>query len=172
MSILAPEAMKIRPLTVADASNFLTCLTTIDATAPYMLYEPGERQWNVEIATSVIEQTSQLGILLGVFDQHKMIGYLLLQGSPLLKIRHTAQIVLGLNAEYRGYGLGTRLFEAAFTYAKEAQLSRLELSVLPQNTAAYHLYTKLGFFEEGVRKAAILQDGQLIDEIMMAKLID
>lgn len=166
----AQEKIVIRQLKLTDAKELLTCLSEIDATAPYMLYESNERQWNVEIAENVITQSNQLGTILGVFDVDKLVGYLLLQGSSLAKIRHSAQIVLGLCADYRGQGLGTKLFEAAFAYAKEAKLTRLELSVLPVNTAGYHLYQKLGFVTEGVRKAAILQDGVLMDEIMLAKL--
>lgn len=167
----AQEEIIIRQLELTDAQKLLTCLSEIDATAPYMLYENNERQWNVEIASTVIEQGNQLGTILGAFDTDKLVGYLLLQGSPLAKIRHSAQIVLGLCAEYRGQGLGTKLLEAALAYAKEAKLTRLELSVLPVNTSAYHLYQKLGFVTEGIRKAAVLQDGELMDEIILAKLL-
>lgn len=165
------QTISIRQLKVSDGEAFLASLLRIDASTPYMLYEPNERQWPVETAMTVIEQVNQIGTLLGAFDGNKVIGHLLLQGSPLLKIRHSAQIVIGIEPEYRHQGIGKALFKHAFIYAKEHQLTRLELSVLPENIAAKGLYTKLGFVEEGIRQAAVLQDGQLVDEIMMAKLL-
>jgi RimJ/RimL family protein N-acetyltransferase len=39
------------------------------------------------------------------------------------------------------------------------------------NAAAIALYCKLGFEFEGTRQAAVLVDGDLVDELWMAKLL-
>ncbi|CAH0419219.1 GNAT family N-acetyltransferase [Periweissella ghanensis] len=165
------QGVDVRPLTITDAPALLTCLLRIDDTAPYLLYEPGERNWDSQTTQMVIEQSNQTGVFLGALIGEQVIGYLLMQGADLLKIRHSAQIVVAVDAAYRQQGIGKRLFTTAIELAKAQGLSRLELSVMPQNLAAMRMYEKFGFVQEGVKKQAIKQGDQFMDEIMMAKLL-
>ncbi len=79
-------------------------------------------------------------------------------------------IVIGDDA-YRGRGLGgdavRTLVEHAFT---NLGLHRIELDVLADNESARRCYTRLGFVEEGVRRAARYVDGAFHDLIMMRVL--
>lgn len=161
----------IRPVTVTDAPVVLACLQRIDATAPYLLYQPGERNWDVDTTAMVIDQSSQSGVFFGAFADQQMCGYLLLQGSTLQKIQHSAQIVVAVDATYRHQGIGQRLLTTALEYAQDQGLHRLELSVIPENTVAKHLYEKLGFTVEGIKKQAIQQSDGFADEMIMAKLL-
>jgi RimJ/RimL family protein N-acetyltransferase len=56
-------------------------------------------------------------------------------------------------------------------WAKEVGISKLELSVIKENTNAQKLYKKLGFDIEGDRKNALIINGQFVDEFYMGKLI-
>ena len=55
-------------------------------------------------------------------------------------------------------------------WARENNLTRLELTVVSSNIVAKHLYEKNGFEIEGTRKNAMIIDGKYVDEYYMAKL--
>lgn len=165
------SSVEIRRLEENDASAFLNCLVRIDNSTEYLLYEPGERVWNLDISKNVINQVNSLGIILGAFIDTNLIGYLLLQGNDLIKIRHSAQVVIAIDKDYRHNGIGKQLFEEAFLYAQNNQIKRIELSVLLENVIAKNFYKKLGFFEEGIKQKSILQNKQYVNEVMMAKFL-
>lgn len=54
--------------------------------------------------------------------------------------------------EYRNKGIGKALLERVFSFAKDNSLSFVSLEVRQSNVGAIHLYEKLGFKNEGVRK--------------------
>jgi L-phenylalanine/L-methionine N-acetyltransferase len=49
-------------------------------------------------------------------------------------------------------------------------LSRLELSVYPDNEPAIKLYKKFGFQVEGTQIGSAFRDGQFLDTLMMARV--
>ena len=57
-------------------------------------------------------------------------------------------------------------------WARENNLTRLELTVVSSNMVAKHPYEKNGFEIEGTRKNAMIIDGKYVDEYYMAKLYE
>lgn len=57
-------------------------------------------------------------------------------------------------------------------WARENNLTRLELTFVSSNIVAKHLYEKNGFEIEGTRKNAMIIDGKYVDEYYMAKLYE
>lgn len=87
------------------------------------------------------------------------------------RIQHTAYVVTGVRLKYRGRGIGTKFFEKLDDWARENQVTRLELTVLCPNTIALHLYEKNGFVIEGVKKNSMVLHGELVDEYYMRKIM-
>ncbi|MGN0972690.1 MAG: GNAT family N-acetyltransferase, partial [Aristaeellaceae bacterium] len=56
-------------------------------------------------------------------------------------------------------------------WARANHITRPELTVERPNEAARHLYEKMGFAIEGVRKRSMLVDGRPVDEYYMARLL-
>ena len=50
------------------------------------------------------------------------------------------------------------------------KFSRLELTVICENSVAKHLYEKNGFEIEGIKRKSVLVDGKYLDEFYMAKI--
>lgn len=79
---------------------------------------------------------------------------------------------MSVGAEWRNQGVGSRLLTEAIAWAKNTgTISRLELFVYANNTAAIHLYEKFGFAVEGRRRHAVQHNGQLVDDLIMARLL-
>ena len=63
-----------------------------------------------------------------------------------------------------------QLLEATLRQAKEAGLTRIELTVRVDNENAKRLYEKFGFAVEGLCRRQVLIDGRYIDSYLMARL--
>jgi putative acetyltransferase len=71
-------------------------------------------------------------------------------------------------ASHRRRGIGRGLLDAAVGWARESGVRKLELHVLPHNTAAIALYEGFGFRREGVRKGQYQRNGRDLDAVLMA----
>ncbi len=79
-------------------------------------------------------------------------------------------ILLGDKSRW-GKGTGTRITVAVLDYAFDwLNLNRIELSVLDINPRAVHLYEKLGFSVEGIRRQAQFKNGAYVDVKLMSLL--
>ena len=163
--------MKYRYLSIDDAENFWEMMNQLDYETKYMLYEPGERTKDLSMIESLIYSTLKgENFLLVAEDDNKLVGYISAEKGKLNRIAHSAYIVVGILAEYRGKGIGTEFFKKLDIGADENRITRLELTVICENEGAKHLYEKNGFEIEGVKRNSVLCDGKYMDEFYMAKI--
>ena len=85
--------------------------------------------------------------------------------------KHVADLGLMVSREHRRQGIGLALMEAAERWARESGVRKLELHVFPHNTPAIALYEKLGYEREGLRRGHYRRGDELIDAILMAKVV-
>lgn len=102
----------------------------------------------------------------------KVIGWCDVSSSDRPVLKHTGVVGMGIIKDFRDKGIGTMLLSKAISAAKEAGLTRIELSVREENVRAIALYKKLGFEVEGVQRRAALVDGVYSNHVMMAQLFD
>lgn len=62
-----------------------------------------------------------------------------------------------------------KIIEHAFN---NLNLRRIELEALESNTRARHVYEKIGFIKEGVKRKAVYKNGKFVDVVMYAILKD
>ena len=86
------------------------------------------------------------------------------------RIAHSAYIVVGILKDYRGRGIGTEFFRRLDVWAKREHVTRLELTVICENSVAQRLYARNGFEIEVVKRKSVCVDGKYLDEYYMAKL--
>jgi RimJ/RimL family protein N-acetyltransferase len=84
---------------------------------------------------------------------------------------HVADLGLMVSRDHRRQGIGLALMETAEQWAREAGVRKLELHVFPHNVPAIRLYEKLGYEREGLRRGHYRRDDELIDAILMAKVV-
>jgi RimJ/RimL family protein N-acetyltransferase len=105
-------------------------------------------------------------------DDGRLVARLSLSRDPHPASRHVADLGLMVSATHRRRGIGTVLLEEAVSWASSAGVSKLELHVFPWNEPAMALYESFGFECEGYRKRHYRRDGELVDAILMAYLVD
>lgn len=138
-----------------------------------MMLEPGERTTTVEEQCQRIQSVlaSETQMVFVIEDEARLVGYLGVYGGSYKRNRHSAYIVTGILQEYAGRGLGKQLFEALEEWAMQHKLHRLELTVMCHNERAVHLYQKMGFEIEGVKRDSLQVEGRYVDEYYMAKIL-
>ncbi|MGL6108284.1 GNAT family N-acetyltransferase [Romboutsia sp.] len=165
--------MEIRQIGFDDADNYLNMLLNLDNETKFMMFEPGERSDDINIVKARIENSiNGDNLILVATEDENIIGFLSVQRGVPKRIKHTAYIVVGIREEFRGKGIGSKLFLELDMWARENNITRLELSVICSNTVAKHLYEKNGFEIEGIKKNAMIIDGKYVDEFSMAKLFN
>ena len=100
-----------------------------------------------------------------------VVGYLFAVGGHQTRAKHSVYIVVGIEENYRGKGVGASLFRKLEEWAKQQNIHRLELTVMVHNNAGIALYKKMGFEIEGTKKHSLFINGKFRDEFYMAKLI-
>jgi RimJ/RimL family protein N-acetyltransferase len=169
-----PHDISIRPIHPGDAEAYLDLRLTLDAETKFMLLEPGERRQSVESVRTSLEAmlASDSGAIFVAENEDRLIGYISANQGECLRNRHSAYVVTGIRLAYVGKGIGRRLFGALDEWACDANIIRLELTVMVHNTRAVNLYKKVGFEIEGTRRHALIIDGQPVDEYYMGKIWD
>ncbi|MRG86141.1 GNAT family N-acetyltransferase [Salinibacillus xinjiangensis] len=165
--------MIIRSITLQDAEKFMGLIEQVEADSKYMLFEAGERKLNLERQAEMIEgilSKENSTILVAETDQ-TLVGYLIAMGGQAKRNSHSAYLVAGILSNYRGKGIGTKLFHELEKWARERGLHRLELTVVAKNDAGLALYQKQGFKIEGTKRNSLYIDGEYVNEYYMGKLL-
>lgn len=85
---------------------------------------------------------------------------------------HVGHLGMGLVPRARRQGLGTRLLDAALAKARSKGLTRIELQVRTDNTAAKTLYERFGFQVECLQRHSLRVDGTYHNAYAMALILD
>jgi RimJ/RimL family protein N-acetyltransferase len=166
--------MNIRAIRESDSEQFLLLGKALDEETQFMMLEPGERTLTIEEQTqrikSVLAQDNQMIFVVEREDQ--LVGFLGAFGGTYRRNRHSAYIVIGIRQFFAGRGIGKQLFEVLETWAVDHELHRLELTVMCHNERAVHLYQKMGYKIEGVKKDSLWINGRYVDEYYLAKILN
>ena len=101
-----------------------------------------------------------------------LVGMLDMMGGSRPESAHNAALGVSVARDWRDQGVGRALMTRAIGWARRTGgLSRIELEVFKDNARAIHLYERLGFEAEGVRRRAYVKDGVAIDTLLMALLL-
>ncbi|HYO80269.1 MAG TPA: GNAT family N-acetyltransferase [Bryobacteraceae bacterium] len=103
-------------------------------------------------------------------DQDRnVIGYQVLElwAPSLASMAHVGQIGTFVGANWRGCGVGRRLFDSTHDFAAAHGYGKFVIQVRSGNTAALSFYKQLGFEECGRLKRQVRVDGVEDDEFLM-----
>ncbi|MBB4939342.1 RimJ/RimL family protein N-acetyltransferase [Streptosporangium album] len=116
------------------------------------------------------DHDDRLDLAICAADHDAYVGEVVLNELDTYNLSCNLRIaLLGPRAFGRGYGTeAIRLvLDHVFT---TTELHRVGLEVFDFNDRAVHVYRKVGFVEEGVRRDALRQDGRWHDSIIMSVL--
>ncbi|MFC0560140.1 GNAT family N-acetyltransferase [Halalkalibacter alkalisediminis] len=164
--------MEIREASPKDAERFISLIQKVEAEAEFMLMEPGERKMTIEQQRKFLQQMNKTNnsIILVADKESELVGYVIAIGGNTKRNKHSAYLVIGVIKEYRGHGIGTKLFQQLEKWAITNQMYRLELTVVTENERGLSLYMKRGFEIEGTKRNSLMINGTLYSEYIMSKV--
>jgi len=102
-----------------------------------------------------------------------IIATLTCGGGTLKADRHMTALGIYVAKAWRDQGVGHALMRACVEWAQASPVvERVELEVYAHNARAIHLYEQFGFEREGVKRRLYYQNGQPIDMLIMALLLE
>jgi RimJ/RimL family protein N-acetyltransferase len=165
--------MVIREVNTKDSEGLVRLIKQVESESQYMLFEAGERKIKPEQLVKRIEAMKKDGnsTIFVAEENNELIGYLIVMGGNAIRNKHSVYLVIGILSQYRGLGVGTKLFEVLEKWTMVHQIHRLELNVVTRNEAGLRLYKKMGFEIEGTKRHSLLINGEFVDEYYMSKLL-
>jgi L-phenylalanine/L-methionine N-acetyltransferase len=111
-------------------------------------------------------------ILLVACVEGEVVGNLGLETFPNRpRMRHVGSIGMAVRDDWQGKGVGTALMGAALDLADNwLNLTRVELRVYVDNSAAVALYKRFGFEIEGTHRRLAFRNGEYVDAHSMARI--
>ena len=166
----------IRPARPEDAAQIITYARRVFAEPGVSLITLAE-EFNptTESEARMISEMNRAtnSLCLVAEDDGRIVGQLMLQGGKRRNVRHAATLGITVGREHRGQGVGRRLMEYAIDWARAGGVvTRIELTVFVRNSNAIRLYESCGFVVEGRRRRSIHRDGEYMDDLVMALLLD
>lgn len=157
----------VRPARQEDISGVTGAIRQVAEERRYILAESVAEQvdhQNVLLRHNEVE--SRVFFVAVVEDE--VVGWAHIEAREMDKLRHTAEITFGVIDEYRGHGIGTRLFERALDWAGENGYEKLYQSIPATNELALGFLEDKGCEVEATRENHYKIDGEYVDEVMLA----
>jgi ribosomal protein S18 acetylase RimI-like enzyme len=105
-----------------------------------------------------------------LFRQQEPVGIMGLMRQRGVKRAHRATLIMVyLRESERRQGLADNLLKAVMDYARSEGVRQLELNVNHHNVAAIRFYERHGFEQVGRIPAALIEDGEIVDELIVVR---
>lgn len=137
-----------------------------------------EQQWFVgdsppspEALARKLLAVDDYDLYLGALADGSLVGWLELHRFAARRLSHVAMVTLAVALPYRRRGLGRRLLQESYRWARRAGIEKLQLTVRATNLAAHALYQAEGFVPEGCEVRQIRQGDHYEDNLLMAKFL-
>jgi RimJ/RimL family protein N-acetyltransferase len=118
-----------------------------------------------------VRTSSHIGVFVAETERG-VVGRLTIARDPHPACSHVADLGLMVSRDARGQGIGAALLAAAEEWARGVGVRKIELHVFPHNDVAIALYERSGYTREGYRRAQFRRGGELVDAILMAKMVE
>lgn len=142
----------LRNGTAEDARAALDTFNLTHAETDYLLTYPDEGGLTLEGEAKYLQETAEsdgeIEVLAEVSGSIVGTAGVSHVGSKE-KLRHRAELGIGIERAYWGLGIGRALVEACIECARTAGYAQLELEVVADNERALALYQSVGFIEYG-----------------------
>jgi RimJ/RimL family protein N-acetyltransferase len=170
--ILLGNRVRLRPITVADAPQMFAALNDqtsmrLTGTQATFTFKQVER-YCAQIAQAA--DRADYAITLHSDDTATYIGEVVLNEIDFEN--RAANFRIALNSEENfGKGYGSEATRLILDYGfRQLNLHRIELEVYDFNPRAQHVYEKVGFVKEGVKRDVLLWEGKWQSAIVMSIL--
>lgn len=158
-----------------DAKDLIDYVIKTTEESEFVTVEADEFDMTIEGEKSFISSlnNSDNGLFIVAEHEGHIIATLSFYGMSGNRFRHSGEFGMSVLKEYWGLGIGEKLLEYLFQWAKESNVIRkINLKVRTNNERAIKLYNKTGFKIEGEISRDFLIDGSFYNSYIMGIDID
>jgi len=161
------QAFAVRPARQEDLTGIVGVIRRVAEPGDHIVAETVAQEIDREDALlRHNEIESRMFFVATVEDE--VVGWVHVRAPELAKLRHTAELTVGVLPEYRGDGLGSHLLSRALEWAGQNDYEKVYQSVPASNDAAVEFLEGHGWEIEAVREDHYRIDGEYVDELMLA----
>ena len=167
---LRGRTVHLRPLAAGDADAMYAAVRSEEGNRLTGTQRTFTREQMARWCERVAEAEARVDCAIVSADDGRFLGEVVLNDIDDTNRSANFRIALA-GTEHYGKGYGTEAARLMLAYGFERlRLHRVELEVFAFNTRAVHVYEKLGFRREGVRREVLFMDGCYHDAIVMGLL--
>lgn len=160
----------IRPARQEDLSGILGVMREITAEQTYLEAESVAEQLDFEgVVIRHNDVETRVFFVATVADD--VVGWAHLEAPELEKLRHAAELTVGVLDDYRRHGIGSHLLHRGLEWAASQGYRKVYNSIPATNRKAAMFLEDHGFETEAIRKEHYQIDDEFVDEVMMAKTL-
>ena len=170
---LAGQSVTLRPLVAGDRD---AVLAFANALAPHDLLflrrditQPSEVDaWIEAVARGELETV--VAVRDGPVREGSVLGYCVVDRSPLWWMRHVAELRVMVAGDMRGKGLGRVLTTHAFRAASAMRVEKMVAQMTTDQRPAIAVFQNMGFQNEAVLRDQVKdRDGKTYDLLILAR---
>lgn len=159
----------IRPVRrgdLGDAAGIADVLNNVIAEGRYTALTG---HWTPEAELTFLQSLGRRSELFVAEIAGRIVGFQVIEpfAAYTSAMDHVAILGTYVCADFRGRGIGQRLAEATFAFAREQGFEKAVIYVLAHNEGGLAYYRGLGFVEKGVLARQTRIDGLYYDEVFM-----
>lgn len=169
---LTGERIILRPITVADAAPMFASLSDKESMRLTGTQQTFTLAQVKQYCQKVVAADDRADFAITLKGDPAYVGEVVLNEIDWLNRTASFRIALASEKLF-GRGYGTEATRLILDYGfQKLKLHRIELEVYDFNPRAQHVYEKVGFVREGVRRDALLWNGRYQNAIIMSILED
>ena len=160
----------IRPAVQSDFDKLLEVMREVTQEEAYLTAESVvELLDDEEVVLRNDKREFRMFFVATVDDE--VVGWVHLRSPNFAKLRHTAELTMGVEASYRGHGIGGRLMEHGLEWAKANGYEKVYQSLPATNQDAVRFLERHHWETEAIRKAHFKIDDEYVAEQQMAVML-
>lgn len=158
-----------------DAKNLINAISQLNQETPYLVVSPHALNMSPDTMAHEIDYiyNAPNQFILLALNHDDIIGVATIVSDDDTAFQHVGELGITIKKEFWGLGLGSAMIEELIQLCLDYQITkRIEINVQTRNDRALHLYDKMGFSLEGVKKKAFLSEqNELIDIAILSYLL-
>jgi GNAT superfamily N-acetyltransferase len=161
-------AYEIRPARQSDFGGVVGAIREVTSTREDIVAESVAELLDHEDALLRHNEVETRMFFVATVDDD-VVGWAHVETPELEKLRHTAELTVGVLEEYRGHGMGGHLLERGLEWAAAGGLAKAYVSLPATNTDGVSFLLERGWRIEAARQDHYYTADGLVDEVMLAR---
>ena len=163
-------AFVVRPARQADLGGVLGAIREVTSTRTDIVAESVAEQLDQE-DTLLRHNEVETRMFFVATVEEEVVGWAHVRTPEVEKLRHTAELTVGVLEEYRRHGIGSHLLQRGLEWGSATGLSKAYVSLPATNTEGISFLLGRDWRIEAARQDHYRTDEGLVDEVMLAREI-